>query len=399
MALRFGMEIKMKRTNHHKGFWITGIILLLFAVYISVVWKVFIPSWESKNGTYIKYQEMLLSVNETYIGIIDTDRNKVRIIDHSGKEISCADTKGDSPNQIALGDRSYFLLYQNSDDGDRIVQYDYQSNKIKECSVADTATIACRGGYLFLGNWKQEGEETAYYFYPYYNSFYAHRYIAEKKFGNPFGTLPVDRRERFVVGDVDLYYHEAGYYSTEPVLDDYPVTSIGEFTADDRAYDYQAETKREEKNRRLLLKEIGEIQNVKDPVYCVSEYQEQKMIYGICNVVETLIPSRPLKPEDILKSYYYKINPEKKEITILGQTDDAIAIMATGSILVYQRGESIFQKNLSSKEERNIYQMKYGHANEVWICVDGDYLLVRERKRHMFVAEKEITGEYICWKE
>ena len=123
------------------------------------------------------------------------------------------------------------------------------------------------------------------------------------------------------------------------------------------------------------------------------------MIYGICNVVETLIPSRPLKPEDILKSYYYKINPEKEEITILGQTDDAIAIMATGSILVYQRGESIFQKNLSSKEERNIYQMKYGHANEVWICVDGDYLLVRQRKRHMFVTEKEITGEYICWKE
>ena len=394
----------MKKGKYHKRFRVICIILLLFAMYIFVVWKVFIPTWESKNGTYIKYEEMLLSNNKNYIGIIDTDNKKVTIVNHAGKEISSAKIMNVNPDQIALGDRCYFLLYQKTEEGgrDRIVQYDYQSNKIKECVTDDTATIACRDGYLYLGDWKQEGEETGYYFRPYYNSFYAHRYIEENEFGNPFQILSIDQEGKSVASDMNLYYHKEGYFSSEPSLDDYPGTSTGEFDAEDKDYDYQADTKREAKNRELIIKEIGKNQNIQNLIFCVSEYQEQKEIYGICNVVENRIPSRPLKPEDIIKSYYYKIIPEKDEIKILGQTDNTIAIMATGSILVYQRDGSVIQKNLSTKKEKVIYQMKYGNSNEVWICVDGDYLLIREEKRHMFadfLAEKESIWEYIYWKE
>lgn len=77
----------MKKGNYHKRFRVICISLLLFTIYIFVVWKVFIPTWESKNGIFIKYQEMLLSNNKNYIGMIDTDNKKVTIVNHAGKEI------------------------------------------------------------------------------------------------------------------------------------------------------------------------------------------------------------------------------------------------------------------------------------------------------------------------
>ena len=128
------------------------ILLVIFAVFIlllcyMVLFFIFfyIP-WKNWNGTSVKYDEIILSANEKYIGIIDMDNAKVMIMNHSGKEVSHVDTREGYPNQIALGEYSYFLLYQWKDDNgyEKIVQYDYQSHKIKEYAVSDVATIACR---------------------------------------------------------------------------------------------------------------------------------------------------------------------------------------------------------------------------------------------------------------
>ena len=53
-----------------------------------------------------------------------------------------------------------------------------------------------------------------------------------------------------------MYYHEEGFFSTEPSWLDYAGTSTGNFTLDDVKSNYQAETKQEEINRTLLVKVV-----------------------------------------------------------------------------------------------------------------------------------------------
>ena len=132
------------------------VILILGVILISIL----LGSRQKNEGVFIFYDySNMLSENENNMGIIDRKNNKVVIFDNLGNEVSYLDTKEGCPNQIALGQDSYFLLYlwYNERDEGKIVQYDYQSNKMKECIVPNLATIASREGYLFVGNWKKQG--------------------------------------------------------------------------------------------------------------------------------------------------------------------------------------------------------------------------------------------------
>ena len=134
------------------------IIILVILIFGVMLISILLGSRQKNEGVFIFYDySNMLSENENNMGIIDRKNNKVVIFDNLGNEVSYLDTKEGCPNQIALGQDSYFLLYLwcNERDEGKIVQYDYQSNKMKECMVPNLATIASREGYLFVGNWKK----------------------------------------------------------------------------------------------------------------------------------------------------------------------------------------------------------------------------------------------------
>lgn len=360
------------------------------------------------EGTYIRKNELIISGNKAYIGIIDEDNKQVRIISHSGNEISHFDInyKGEERvHQIALGDTSYFLLYLNWNDAEdsAIVQYDYHSNKMKEYIMSDIATIACRNGYLFMGRWNNVTEDGEiypdYYFYPVSDGFYAHMYVKEKDFGSPPESLTSDRNGCCLVDNVKMYYHREGYYSMEPELEDYPGTSWGDFRASDKEIHYEVQTRQEEKNRKLVLKMAEAEEDVNDPVCEIYEYQVDNLIYGVCNVYSVWIPSQPTKMRNVAKSYYYWIDPAKNEIMVLGETEKSLAIAGSGSSFVYQKGEEIIRENVRSGEKEVIYRIK--NTWDLYIYVNGDYLLVVEKEKMFFLDSSTVKKAYypVRWKD
>ena len=370
----------MKNNQRFEKLHIIILVILIFGV---ILISILLGSRQKNEGVFIFYDySNMLSENENNMGIIDRKNNKVVIFDNLGNEVSYLDTKEGCPNQIALGQDSYFLLYlwYNERDEGKIVQYDYQSNKMKECIVPNLATIASREGYLFVGNWKKrEREDGLYpyfypYFYPFYNGFYANSYIAENEFGSEFEKLFPNKTEICMVGDVELYYHIEGYFSTEPAWGDYPGTSMGDFTVKDRVYGFQTETKQEAKNRSLVLKEFAGNENMKDAIYSVHEYQNGNNIYGVCNIFEKRIYSQPIKGQDVISSFSYKISDKEGKVVIMHQEKSGIGIMTSENVYIYQKDNCIMQRNLKSGNTKVIYNFQNLSGQEIY--VQGDYLLV-----------------------
>lgn len=369
--------------NKHKAHGKLMIVLIIVFAVVCVTAAIFLYhlSRNDKGKLFIAYNELLLSTNEEYIGYIDSEHQKVSIVNYSGKEISHLKIKDSYPAQIALGESSYFLLYRwESEDGDgKIVQYDYQSHKIKEMLVHNTATITCRNGYLFLGGWKQDEEDLFFHFIPCYNGFYADRYLEEEKFGKQINDLVRNQDGLCTVAGIKLYYHSAGYFSTEPVLDDYPGTSQGDFTKEDKKFNYQARTRREGKNRSMLLEKMNRVEDRQNSFYQLCEYQIDKNIYGVCNVLETNIISRPRNIDDVKMSSCYRIDTDTDKITIISSKQSCNAIMASPSVFVYQKDNSIIRQNVNSGEETEIYRFRHTAAQNIYVT--GDWLLIKENGR------------------
>ncbi len=374
-------------------------LLAICTAALHIVVFYYIP-WKRYQGSFVHYDEGNISANEKYVGIIDWDHEKVRICTHSGREVSFQKIDRDYPNRIALGENSYFLLFWEEGENARIAQYDFQSEKMKECRVTDVADIACEDGLIFLGDWvrDEDGEEEGQYYYSFYHGLYANRYYEEGKFGGQPQMLDLKQEGRCLVGDVEMYNHDQKYFSTEPVLDDYPGISWGEFEREDKLDGYQAETRQEERNRSLLVKAIGGVEGVPKPVYSVREYQEGRLIYGICNVLEESLPHRPTKPGNVARAYFYRINPAKNQCDILAWKGSCLAIIGTDSEVIYQNGEGIVRQNLSSGKEEVICHIQ--NSRDLMIEVKGDFLLVKEVKGHflpMYFSEDERKYVPVKW--
>ena len=341
------------------------------------------------NGTYVYYDDFRVSANKDYLGIIDVENDQVKIITKSGRELShinTSDIKEGYPDQIALGDVSYFLLYQASvgERNAKIIQYDYDSDKMKECVVSDIATITFRNGYLFLGEWEydEDIEDRYYYSEPYFNSFYAHSYVKETDFGGQMRSLKLDHNKKCRIGTTEMYFHKRGYFFSEPNVKDYRGTSGGFFRADDKEIHDRAETKQEEKNWVMLLNTIGAENDDNNLLYQTHEHQENNLIYGICNIHKHWIPHHSTKQENVIRSYVYRIDPFKEKITILGQMEKCIGIAASETVFIYQKDSKIIQENIKTGERKVIYNIK--NKCNLNIYVNGDYLLVVEWDRKMF---------------
>lgn len=356
-----------------------GIMLFIGLAY----WILISIPRERMKGCYFGYEQMPIMSNEKYTGKIDAKMEHILIEDHAGTKVTELDLLGNSPDQVVLGEKTFFLLYRWDDQKGtgKIVQYDYKSNKLKECRVSNVATIAWKDNYLFFGNWDLK-DDYRYYFESYYKGFYANRYIEEEKFGKQPKKIIKNHDWGCKIGNTRMYYHEEGFFSTEPSWLDYAGTSTGNFTLDDVKSNYQAETKQEKINRTLLVKEIGQC-GISNPNYLIVEYQMGDKIYGVCNVLREYIPAYPIESKDVVVACCYKISKKNNKLKILKKQSSSIAIIAENDEFVYQTDNKIIKKNLKTGDTQTIFTFsKYFSAN---IDVQGDYLHIYEGDRSSYI--------------
>lgn len=356
-----------------------GIMLFIGLAYWILI---FIPR-ERMKGCYFGYEQMPIMSNEKYTGKIDAKMEHILIEDHAGTKVTELDLLGNSPDQVVLGEKTFFLLYRWDDQKGtgKIVQYDYKSNKLKECRVFNVATIAWKDNYLFFGNWDLK-DDYRYYFESYYKGFYANRYIEEEKFGKQPKKIIKNHDWGCKIGNTKMYYHEEGFFSTEPSWLDYAGTSTGNFTLDDVKSNYQAEIKQEKINRTLLVKEIGQC-DISNPNYLIVEYQMGDKIYGVCNVLREYIPAYPIESKDVVMACCYKISKKNNKLKILKKQSSSIAIIAENDEFVYQTDNKIIKNNLKTGDTQTIFTFsKYFSAN---IDVQGDYLHIYEEDRSSYI--------------
>ena len=202
-------------------------ILFVIMLFIGLAYWILISiPRERMKGCYFGYEQMPIMSNEKYTGKIDAKMEHILIEDHVGTKVTELDLLGNSPDQVVLGEKTFFLLYRWDDQKGtgKIVQYDYKSNKLKECRVSNVATIAWKDNYLFFGNWDLK-DDYRYYFESYYKGFYANRYIEEEKFGKQPKKIIKNHDWGCKIGNTKMYYHEEGFFSTEPSWLDYAGTS------------------------------------------------------------------------------------------------------------------------------------------------------------------------------
>ena len=359
-------------------------ILFVIMLFIGLAYWILISiPRERMKGCYFGYEQMPIMSNEKYTGKIDAKMEHILIEDHAGTKVTELDLLGNSPDQVVLGEKTFFLLYRWDDQKGtgKIVQYDYNSNKLKECRVPNVATIAWKDNYLFLGNWDLK-DDYRYYFESYYKGFYANRYIEEEKFGKQPKKIIKNHDWGCKIGNTKMYYHEEGFFSTEPSWLDYAGTSTGNFTLDDVKSNYQAEIKQEKINRTLLVKEIGQC-GISNPNYLIVEYQMGDKIYGVCNVLREYIPAYPIESKDVVVACCYKISKKNNKLKILKKQSSSIAIIAENDEFVYQTDNKIIKNNLKTGDTQTIFTFsKYFSAN---IDVQGDYLHIYEGDRSSYI--------------
>lgn len=359
-------------------------ILFVIMLFIGLAYWILISiPRERMKGCYFGYEQMPIMSNEKYTGKIDAKMEHILIEDHAGTKVTELDLLGNSPDQVVLGEKTFFLLYRWDDQKGtgKIVQYDYKSNKLKECRVSNVATIAWKDNCLFFGNWDLK-DDYRYYFESYYKGFYANRYIEEEKFGKQPKKIIKNHDWGCKIGNTKMYYHEEGFFSTEPSWLDYAGTSTGNFTLDDVKSNYQAETKQEKINRTLLVKEIGQC-GISNPNYLIVEYQMGDKIYGVCNVLREYIPAYPIESKDVVMACYYKISKKNNKLKILKKQSSSIAIIAENDEFVYQTDNRIIRNNLKTGDTQTIFTFsKYFSAN---IDVQGDYLHIYEGDRSSYI--------------
>ena len=359
-------------------------ILFVIMLFIGLAYWILISiPRERMKGCYFGYEQMPIMSNEKYTGKIDAKMEHILIEDHVGTKVTELDLLGNSPDQVVLGEKTFFLLYRWDDQKGtgKIVQYDYKSNKLKECRVSNVATIAWKDNYLFFGNWDLK-DDYRYYFESYYKGFYANRYIEEEKFGKQPKKIIKNHDWGCKIGNTKMYYHEEGFFSTEPSWLDYAGTSMGHFTLDDVKSNYQAEIKQEKINRTLLVKEIGQC-GISNPNYLIVEYQMGDKIYGVCNVLREYIPAYPIESKDVVMACCYKISKKNNKLKILKKQSSSIAIIAENDEFVYQTDNKIIKNNLKTGDTQTIFTFsKYFSAN---IDVQGDYLHIYEGDRSSYI--------------
>lgn len=247
-----------------------------------------------------------------------------------------------------------------------IVQFDYNANVKKRIKVQKASCIACKDGYLFLGKIEKTLETEPNYL----KGFWAQYYIEEEKFGDKWNKIENQSDKKTKIGNTPLYYHDAGYFSTEPDLNGYCGTVVEDFSVKDREkYLVSIENKRAKENFQLLLKKV----NWGNADRCQwKEYQKGTNIYGICNLYNSNTELEKLPIDEVKQAVFYRIDCVDNTIKILKQCNDTCAVLCTEKYILYETENALIKYDVISGKSKNVLSIE--KPMDQMIYFDDDFL-------------------------
>lgn len=246
------------------------------------------------------------------------------------------------------------------------MQFDYNANVKKRIKVQKASCIACKDGYLFLGKIEKTLETEPNYL----KGFWAQYYIEEEKFGDKWNKIENQSDKKTKIGNTSLYYHDAGYFSTEPDLNGYCGTVLEDFSVKDREkYLISIENKRAKENFQLLLKKV----NWGNADRCQwKEYQKGTNIYGICNLYNSNTELEKLPIDEVKQAVFYRIDCVDNTIKILKQCNDTCAVLCTEKYILYETENALIKYDVISGKSKNVLSIE--KPMDQMIYFDDDFL-------------------------
>lgn len=330
-----------------------GIFLVSFLAFLILLF--FIA--RGKGGMYISYNKLSsqIAYSDNYVAY--WDQRRIIIEKHDGTEISSftPGKKGIAPNQIALGREGYYLLeWDYLKTGSALItQLDYQSHIRKQIKRKNVATITCRNGVLFIGEWVAEARILPNYL----DGFYANYFIEEKKFGEDFSSFNLEKESIVCVAGISLYRHSQGYFSTEPELDGYlgMVSDVVQIEKRTKLLE-KSESKREFMNLKMLFETL----DWKKGDTCKNmEYQKGSYIFGVCNFFDD-VDEKENKLVFSKDDYavFYRINCDNNTIDILSKKAGIGAILCTKDYILYYTDKAIIKEQLNTGKTEELLLLR-----------------------------------------
>lgn len=351
-----------------------GTILGTFIVSLIVFVVVTIFSnLSSANNMQLCYGDShyMLAENDEYISY--QEKNRVIIKDRNGGQVVSFDPQEKEiwPDQMVLGKEHFYMLEWDDTTTETfrdaiIMQFDYNANVKKRIKVQKASCIACKDGYLFLGKIEKTLETEPNYL----KGFWAQYYIEEEKFGDKWNKIENQSDKKTKIGNTSLYYHDAGYFSTEPDLNGYCGTVLEDFSVKDREkYLISIENKRAKENLQLLLKKV----NWGNADRCQwQEYQKGTNIYGICNLYNSNTELEKLPIDEVKQAVFYRIDCVDNTIKILKQCNDTCAVLCTEKYILYETENALIKYDVISGKSKNVLSIE--KPMDQMIYFDDDFL-------------------------
>ena len=327
----------------------------------------------SANNMQLCYGDLhyVLAENDEYISY--QERNRVKSKDRNGGQGVSFDPQKKEiwPDQMVLGKEHFYMLEWDDTTTETfrdaiIMLFDYYANVKKRIKVQKASCIACKDGYLFLGKIEKTLEMEPNYL----KGFWAQYYIEEEKFGDKWNIIENQSDKKTKIGNTSLYYHDAGYFSTEPDLNGYCGTVLEDFSVKDREkYLISIENKRVKENLQLLLKKV----NWGNADRCQwQEYQKGTNIYGICNLYNSNTELEKLPIDEVKQAVFYWIDCVDNTIKILKQCNDTCAVLCTEKYILYETENALIKYDVISGKSKNVLSIE--KPMEQMIYVDDDFL-------------------------
>lgn len=352
------------------GWTILGTFIVSLIVFVVVT---IFSNLSSANNMQLCYGDLhyMLAENDEYISY--QERNRVIIKDRNGGQVVSFDPQEKEiwPDQMVLGKEHFYMLEWDDTTTETfrdaiIMQFDYNANVKKRIKVQKASCIACKDGYLFLGKIEKTLETEPNYL----KGFWAQYYIEEENFGDKWNIIENQSDKKTKIGNTSLYYHDAGYFSTEPDLNGYCGTVVEDFSVKDREkYLVSIENKRAKENFQLLLKKV----NWGNADRCQwKEYQKGTNIYGICNLYNSNTELEKLPIDEVKQAVFYRIDCIDNTIKILKQCNDTCAVLCTEKYILYETENALIKYDVISGKSKNILSIE--KPMDQMIYFDDDFL-------------------------
>lgn len=328
-----------------------------------------------KAGVYVSDSGIdYISCNNRYKGELDYLGEESTVIIYDKKTKKSKSFKRESIyNHIVLGDDYFFLYNEPVSNGEKtkIARYTYDGKEIKVLELEDAAEVSCRNGILFIGCWREKSDGI-WLADSYMKGFCANYYIEEKKFGEKFKWLDT-KKKTVEVNGVTLYYHDRGYFCTEPDIGDYEGKVFWEALGDITLWPSLVY-----EHVDMLKQKFHFTEESKLAIY---EYQDGYNIYGCCNLMDELTNPLPLTDHDVNRSWCYRINGKTKEMEVLEEREKTLAMYCTEKNTVYYKDKVVYCEERKTGKRKEITKRKqlrmsvsFDHGH-IW-CEDDTYVRI-----------------------